>query len=97
MIAVLITLLICATQLGCAYIIAERWYAHRDRAMHGLVRHANEQIANVGTVVQEMTATAATKVNEYLVEARRELKEVKDKQARYDAEAQRRGWDRNPH
>jgi predicted metalloprotease len=52
--------LVCATLITCTWIVAERWYVHRDRAYQRLVASAEVSTRLAVEEVQRAAAEATT-------------------------------------
>ena len=64
--------IVCATQLACAYIVGERWYVHRDRAVQRMSEGAQATMTLVREETLRMTQDARTQVADAFMAARAE-------------------------
>ena len=64
--------IVCATQLAVAYIVGERWYVHRDRAVQRMSEGAQATMTLVREETLRMTSEARTQVQDAFMAARAE-------------------------
>lgn len=84
--------LVCLTCLGCCYILADRWYAHRDRAEQAL-RISAEQAARHMRMCADQTVEDARKaVTGHLARATADTRQLAEDVRVLSDAAQRKGW-----
>ena len=64
--------IVCVTQFAVAYIVGERWYVHRDRAVQRMSEGAQATMALVREETLRMTQDARTQVQDAFMAARAE-------------------------
>ena len=64
--------IVCITQFACFYIIGERWYVHRDRAVQRMGESAQATMALVRDETLKMTQEARTQISDAFMAARAE-------------------------
>lgn len=84
--------LICATQVACAWIIAERWYAHRDRAMQRLAEVSSSAVTTAVDEVARASRRSIERIAERSEQDAARLAELDAAVKRLTEAEQRRGW-----
>ncbi len=84
--------LVCLTCLGCCYILADRWYAHRDRAEQALRISAEQTARHMRMCADQMVEDTRKAVVAHLDRATAETRKLAEDVKVLSDAAQRKGW-----
>jgi ferritin-like metal-binding protein YciE len=95
MIAIACTLIICATAIACAWILADRWYAHRDRAEQRMARDIEQAMQDFSKATQDMASRAGERIDAHIAKSRADIEKLGAVVERHEATLQAKGWGRH--